>query len=633
MIERMKKVSLVCQEGAKSSFIEELSRYSFFHPASKGAESEDASALNDRIHAYEKALAALLDLGKLKGHSRQITPTESPKQALTKVQDLLSQRSASLIHIEDLRQEIARISEWSTFEPADIEYLALSGVNLFFYKIKKGVFKKKVRSSSVNFFLLGSAKDFVYISALSSLEVAGIPASPSVVPFRIPVRSSFELEDELKKEQEHETRLLAELKDSQKYIPLFTSEQEELSQTLQCELLYNSIETEELFSAVTGFVPSQKLGEIKKIASKNCWALSASEPVIEDDVPTLQTNSRFTTLLRPVLTFLDITPSYWEKDINFWFLFYLIIFVAMIVTDAAYGIIYVLLAGIFHIAYARKGKKAPLFLKLMYIFGIATAAWGVVTGTWFGSSTLDSLPFFKRMTIPQLASFPDLFPSVTTASTQAILIELSFVVGIFQLSTAHIYSFLKLFPRPKCLSSLGSFSLGLGLFLLICNLVLSKNFPTVYIGSLVGVGIGLIILFSEQEPGRKFLMGIAVALSHLFNIFLDTLGFFSDIISYIRLFAVGLAGVAVMMSFNSMAQSIYGSSHSPLMLVFAILILTAGHAMNMILGVLAVIVHGIRLNILEFSTHADVTWSGTEFEPFRAKTSNWKLLNSGKEIE
>lgn len=95
---------------------------------------------------------------------------------------------------------------------------------------------------------------------------------------------------------------------------------------------------------------------------------------------------------------------------------------------------------------------------------------------------------------------------------------------------------------------------------------------------------------------------------------LTLVSFFTDIISYVRLFAVGVATVAVMDAFNGMAMSIgFGNMLTG---AAAVLILLFGHSLNLVLAGLAVLVHGVRLNTLEFSTHKGLTWSGHTFHPF-----------------
>jgi V/A-type H+-transporting ATPase subunit I len=87
----------------------------------------------------------------------------------------------------------------------------------------------------------------------------------------------------------------------------------------------------------------------------------------------------------------------------------------------------------------------------------------------------------------------------------------------------------------------------------------------------------------------------------------------TDVISYVRLFAVGLATLAIAQTTNTMAA---GLGNGLVALVGGIVILLIGHSLNVVLGIISVLVHGVRLNVLEFSGHAGVTWSGSAFEPF-----------------
>ena len=88
---------------------------------------------------------------------------------------------------------------------------------------------------------------------------------------------------------------------------------------------------------------------------------------------------------------------------------------------------------------------------------------------------------------------------------------------------------------------------------------------------------------------------------------------FTDIVSYIRLFAVGLATVAVADAFNKMAMDI--GYNSILTGTATSLILLLGHGLNIILGAMSILVHGVRLNVLEFCSHLDINWSGFSYKP------------------
>ena len=99
----------------------------------------------------------------------------------------------------------------------------------------------------------------------------------------------------------------------------------------------------------------------------------------------------------------------------------------------------------------------------------------------------------------------------------------------------------------------------------------------------------------------------------IITVLLGVVNIFSDIISYIRLWAVGLAGAAISNTVNTMAGPLFGHA---LLFVFALLLCVGGHGLNMILNLLSVIVHGVRLNTLEFSSQLGMSWSGIKYAPF-----------------
>ena len=123
----------------------------------------------------------------------------------------------------------------------------------------------------------------------------------------------------------------------------------------------------------------------------------------------------------------------------------------------------------------------------------------------------------------------------------------------------------------------------------------------------------MIILFSNAKGSLK--SAVTESLSGLLPTVLGFVSAFADTMSYIRLFAVGLAGLAVSMSAIEMAMGLgfdsIGSS------IGTVLILVFGHALNIVLGLMSVMVHGLRLNMLEFSGHIGNTWSGYEYKPFK----------------
>jgi V/A-type H+-transporting ATPase subunit I len=133
-----------------------------------------------------------------------------------------------------------------------------------------------------------------------------------------------------------------------------------------------------------------------------------------------------------------------------------------------------------------------------------------------------------------------------------------------------------------------------------------------FAGWLLLVGITLVLFFSN--PQKNMFKGM---LSTLTALPLSVIGAFSDVVSYLRLFAVGYASVVLASTFNNMALS--GGVNTVFAGVSAALILFLGHALNITLCMMAVVVHGIRLNMLEFSGHLGMQWSGMKYEPFCEK--------------
>ena len=138
---------------------------------------------------------------------------------------------------------------------------------------------------------------------------------------------------------------------------------------------------------------------------------------------------------------------------------------------------------------------------------------------------------------------------------------------------------------------------------LVNTLVLGSPSPPWMVPAF-GLSLGMVLVFTA--PSRNPLVTVGRGLG---AIALNAVSVLSDIISYIRLWAVGLAGGILAASFNELA--------GPLPLVATVLILIPAHALNLALGLVAVLAHGVRLNLLEFSNHLGMEWSGREYQPFR----------------
>jgi V/A-type H+-transporting ATPase subunit I len=293
-------------------------------------------------------------------------------------------------------------------------------------------------------------------------------------------------------------------------------------------------------------------------------------------------------------------PGYQEYDVSLWFLFSLGLFFAMLIGDGGYGLLF--LAGTF--ALSRKARDLPPGVTtLLYLFSGGTVIWGTITGTWFGVEGLANAPVLNRLIVPALHAYTD---------NQDFMFRLCFIIGTIHLIIAHLIRLARHIKSRRALAEIGWILTVVFLYFLAGNLVLNQPLPAFAVYLLPP---GIFHTSSFSTPGGNFFKSFALTLADLP---LNVIRAFSDVVSYIRLFAVGYATLIVAVSFNQMAAE-FGWGSVPRGIA-ASLVLLVGHTLNIILAGMAVLVHGIRLNMLEFSSHLEMSWSGRKFTPFRRRT-------------
>ena len=307
---------------------------------------------------------------------------------------------------------------------------------------------------------------------------------------------------------------------------------------------------------------------------------------------------------------LGTTPGYNEYDISMWFLLFFALFFAMIIGDAVYGLVFIAVAAAIQI----KTKKLTNLTMLIYVMGGATLVWGALTGTWLGSEKAMEIPFLRMLVIPNIANYPEYF-GVSADDAQNTVMKFSFMIGTIQLSLACLMNFVRNFKQKSLafVSDLATLATTISLYFLILMLVVGASVNVGLIFGIIGVSFVLVVLFGSQEAGQSFASGVKAGLGGAFTTFLNTISSFGNVMSYIRLFAVGMASLAIAQSFNGMAGSLLHGFALPA----GILILVIGHALNLVMGLLSVVVHGMRLNLLEFSGQLGMEWAGIPYEPFK----------------
>lgn len=515
--------------------------------------------------------------------------------------------------IADAEKEFERIRSWGNFSLELFSNLKSQGIQ---FRLYEGLEKNLAEiPASVDYIRLAAPKGKVRIAVISAEEIPS-----SFVEFRIPSETSNDLRNRIASEREKTKQVQAELTELSKSIEMVEKEIQRIDAEIKIETLRSGMPRDEELAYFSGYVPAREAEKLKKEAKKQRWALLIDDPSDEETPPTKIENPPAVSIIQPVFDFLGTVPNYREYDISAYFLVFFSLFFAMIFGDGGYGVL--LLAGSLYMFAKSKKQKAPIgeFNKLLFVLSLVTIIWGFATATWFAIPYTSLPPLLQKLSIPAISSNnPD-------ADTNIKIF--CFILGMIQLSIAHLKNIRRDFPDPKFLAQLGSLLMILGMFNLVLSLVIdSQRFP-IHEWALALVGGGFLLVFLFGNWNGTLLGSLLEGLKGIIPTFLGMVSVFADITSYVRLWAVGLAGLAISQTVNGMAVGLLGPSGKIVSFiiggVMGLVLLFVGHALNIVMTVLSVIVHGIRLNVLEFSSHLGMEWSGYKYEPLGETAENIK---------
>lgn len=580
MIVKMKKLTILVSARERLEALKKLRRLGVLHVrAVKSPSSEEIYDLQNQLSNIEKT--AILLEGDVKESSQKIDAADLLKAVLY----LDQQRQALRAELNEKREMFKWFDTWGKVSLASLEQLKSAGLFVRFYSADKEGLKKLPPEKEIA--IVQDSKEGIKLAYFGRNEADRLDLNEQRMPqVEITALESriAEIEAELETVNAEIKKLIPNKVVLQPYRSIVEKKLE------LCTVLYG-MGDETQFAYLQGFCPIDKVEEVKSAAGANDWGIIIEEPDDPRQVPTLLRNKKPIRIVQPLFNFIGTYPGYHETDISFVFLIFFSLFYAMIVGDGAYGFIFLGLT-----VWARlKFKKAPSEpFTLFFVLSIATIIWGAITGTWFGSQAISQWPFLNALIIDQVYSFAG------TDAAQVFMMNLTFAIGIIHLTVARLLAAYKKFPAPAAVADIGWIFILWCVYFIAKQLVLGQSMPgfAVY---LLYAGAALVGLFANFQ--KNILKGFLISIG---NLPLSIISSFSDIVSYIRLFAVGIATVTVASSFNDMANGIA----APIILVF-------GHGLNIILAMMSVLVHGLRLNMLEFSGQLGQEWSGIEYKPFK----------------
>ncbi len=636
MIVPMKKVSLIIREHEKDEALKKLRKLGIVHIEITEGSGERLTSLREQIALLE---SAIFTIGKRKNIEPKDVSTAEALSVAMKVQALDAEKKQCQAERIALSSELDRLKSWGDIDPSSINDLEAKGYNISFYEMSKAEYEllaesiKTVRidatKSTVRFMLLKSYKEELdeAVTSLNAYRLALPQLSTREMTQRLSELSSRidEIDETISSNACYVESIKRAVGTTEKEI-----EFETYATGMADENLSPESETPLSVSYFTGYIEAENLDRLKQTVQSNSWGLLVEEPKEEDNVPTKLKNNKLVSLIYPLTDFLGTVPGYFEYDISGWFLAFILIFFGIIFGDGGYGLLICAVAAIPIIkSLIAKKQISPMFL-LVGLLGLSTVLWGTLTCTWFGLSPEQLPDWLKNLSIPVISNvyadkiwYPFWTNGTAGLTTAQNLQIFCFSLALIQLTVAHIKGALRNKRTIKMLGDIGSILQLLGIYYLVLSLVVNAevfSFGLVIGGIPVGtvaialIGIGFVLSFVFSNYEGSIIKSILSSLTNIVSVLLSVVNVFSDIVSYIRLWAVGLAGAAISATVNELAGPLLGNF---MFMILAIILLVFGHGLNMILNILSVIVHGIRLNTLEFSSHLDMSWSGHKFKPFK----------------
>ena len=627
MIVPMKLVTLLCLEQDRTAAVDALAGLELMQlcrtapPATK-----DVAAISAQLAECERVIGVVRSAPAMK--SMPPAPENVSGDACVEyVSKVISDKASACKELERARHDLDLLAPWGEFDHSALAKLQEKGVYVTLCATPRNVFdlRKKADEFPQNAALsvIRMDKNMVHYALVSEAPLEEGAFDPVVLPEKT-LSEAREYVDQLNAVVEKSDVSIVAAK---AFLPQMEEKLAALRNQLEFASARDNMEQAGAIAYLQGYVPLTRIESLKAAAMKNGWALQIDDPAEDDqNVPTYIEKPRFLNVLDPLFDFVGISPGYRESDVNVFFFFFFPVFFGMILGDAGYGAL-MLVAGTVGLLALHAKKAARLPLVLLIFLASFTFVWGWLNGAWFGLPK-DVLPgwmqgwsmitdpansaaahkFVKFYGIEDsdlTATFWEGFPSKLTQ-------WFCFLLAMLHLMSAHIVRFFTGIRKDwRELSNIGWALMIFANFLLAVGLIVfSGTFPSwgvyVYIA-----GAALIL--------------VTIRPAQMLNLPFDMIGSFTDVLSYIRLFAVGLSGMYIAQKFNMMGMMVKDALADKCMIlgfVLLILVAVAGHILNLALGFLGVLVHAVRLNTLEFSNHMGLQWAGFKFKPFSAKQND-----------
>jgi V/A-type H+-transporting ATPase subunit I len=662
MITRMKKQSFLVYHRDYHDFVTALGNLGVLHVIERDNPGREES-LSD-ITTHLKELNATIGLFKWAREKYESSAAESEKELLA---DEVMEEAVKLRKcIETAESELAvteaaieQVAPWGNYSSDDLSKLEEKGYRMLLYTMLRRDYNPEWEEKYSLFTINQDASNIWFAAVVPSGEEPDIDATP-VKPSG---KSLSGLQDELRRKKEEIQKAgsrLAYL--AGKYEERIRGEISRTESNLALRKVYLDTlkESGDTLRILEGWVPEEHEEEVAALSERTGAVTIVTAPE-EGEMPPVQLrNSRFSRLFEPISRLFDL-PNYGELDLTPYFAPFFMIFFGFCLGDAGYGVVFILLGAVLKLKLGKKHEMRPI-LTLAQYFGAATILFGLLSGTFFGINLIDSgytltaesIEILGKEGVPeevllQLDNIKDTYYNSRSGFREAVessLGEPASVYGEEVLKSAEagipfVRGFRHLMQEPLSMFYLsiliGAMQIIFGIFVKVMNITRRRGFRyalssvgwLVLIIALVlrGTGVmesaaltyiwygllgvaGLFILVLNK-PGEGIIARVGGGIWDSYNM---VTGIFGDLLSYIRLFALGISSAILGFVFNDISLQLL--SIPWIGWLFFLVILIAGHSINLFLATLGGFIHPMRLTFVEFYKNAGFEGGGKEYKPF-----------------
>lgn len=601
MISKMKKLAFLIYHKDYDTFLEQVRNLGVVHVVTKSqgeAENQDLQA-TIRLSARYAAAIKLLEGMNVKAADKTSGNADKGEQILDKL-EALQQHDAETNHrIQAIEKEITAMEPWGDFKTESLKRLRDAGYEVGFYICSDKVYDEEWETQyhAVVINHIGSKVYFVTVTPVTET------VSLDVESAKIADRSLSEIIQEKEKldaERAETENAMKELAENS--IPDLKAAQVRTSQLVdfdKVKLSADSLAGNKLM-LLEGWAPAENAQQLNDFLKSSEVYYEISDPVPGDNVPIQLNNKGFFKLFEPIMK-LYMLPKYNELDLTPFFAPFFMLFFGLCLGDTGYGLFILLgISGYRLIAKSISPSMKPI-LTLVQLLGLSTAICGLLTGTCFGFNLYDiNVPFIQKM------------KGVIMLDNQQMF-NLSLILGAIQIifgMTLKAVNQAIQFGFKYAISTIG------WLLVLVSTAVAFAAPGVMAMGGtlhLAILAVGGLMVYLFNSPGKNIFLNIGLGLWDTYNMATGLLG---DILSYVRLFALGLSGGILAGVFNSLAVGMSPDNviAGPIVMV---LIFVIGHSINIFMNVLGAMVHPMRLTFVEFFKNSGYEGGGKEYKPFK----------------